>query len=179
LLWGKRVVIPSSLKETVLTELHREHMGVSQMKALARGHIWWRGMDRDIEALGKSCQACLAVKQAPAAAPLHPWAWPSRPWQRIHIDFAGPFMDKSFLIVVDAHSKLAEVVEISHTTTSRTITALRQILATHGIPEQIVSDNCPQFISADFEEFARTNGIGHIRSSPHQMGKQRDLSEHI
>ena len=161
LLWGGRVVIPSSLKETVLAELHKEHMGVS---ALARGHVWWRGMDKDIEALGKSCRACLAV---PATAPLHPWVWPSRPWQRIHIYFAGPFLDKSFLIVVDAHSKWAEVVEMSQTTTPRTITALRQIFATHGIPEEMVSDNGPQFISADFAEFTRTNGIRHIRSSPY------------
>ena len=32
LLWGGRVVIPGSLKETVLAELHKEHMGVSRMK---------------------------------------------------------------------------------------------------------------------------------------------------
>ena len=28
-----------------------------------------------------------------------------RPWQQIHIDFAGPFLSKMFLIVVDAFSK--------------------------------------------------------------------------
>ena len=34
----------------------------------------------------------------------------SRPWQRVHIDFAGPFRNKNFLIVVDAHSKWPEVI---------------------------------------------------------------------
>ena len=179
LLWGGRVVIPSSLKETVLAELHKEHMGVSRMKAFARGHVWWRGMDKDIEALGKSCRACLAVKQAPATAPLHPWVWPSRPWQRIHIDFAGPFLDKSFLIIVDAHSKWAEVVEMSQTTTPRTITALRQIFATHGIPEEMVSDNGPQFISADFAEFTRTNGIRHSRSSPYHPSSNGEAERFV
>ena len=62
-------------------------------------------------------------------------------------------------MVVDAHSKWAEVVEMVQTTTAHTITALRRIFATHGLPEQIVSDNGPQFLSADFEEFTRTNGI--------------------
>ena len=167
LLWGGRVIVPGSLKEVIMAELHKEHMGISKMKALARNHVWWAGLDKDLEALAKSCPACLAVKQTPPNAPLHPWIWPSRPWQRIHIDFAGPFMDKSFFIVVDAHSKWAEVVEMPQTTTARTIAVLRHLFATHGIPEQIVSDNGPQFTSNDFAEFTKTNGIKHTRSSPY------------
>lgn len=173
------MIIPQSLKETVLAELHKEHMGVSRMKALARSHVWWTGLDKDVEALAKSCKACLAVKQTPANAPLHPWIWPSQPWQRIHIDFAGPFMDKSFLIVVDAHSKWAEVVEMSTTTTAKTITALRHLFATHGIPEQIVSDNGPQFTSLDFEEFTRKNGIKHTRSSPYHPASNGEAERFV
>jgi hypothetical protein len=42
----------------------------------------------------------------PAIAPLHPWEWPSSPWERVHIAFAGPFLDRMFFFVlVDAHSK--------------------------------------------------------------------------
>lgn len=104
----------------------------------------------------------MAVKQAPAKAPLHPWTWPSRPWQRIHADFAGPFIDKSFLLVVDARSKWAEVVEMPQTTTARTIVALRRMFATHSIPDQN-----PQFVSSDFAEFTKMNGIKHSRSSPY------------
>ena len=111
--------------------------------------------------MAKSCSACAAVKQAPVKAPLHPWAWPSRPWQRVHIDFAGPFLNKTFLIAVDAHSKWAEVVEMCQTTTAKTITALRHMFATHGIPEQLISDNGPQFTSSEFAEFVKGNGIKH------------------
>ena len=123
LLWGGRVIIPQSLKEVVKAELHKEHLGISKMKALARGHVWWAGMDKELEALVKSCAECAEVKQAPAKAPLFPWHWPSRPWQRIHLDFASPFMDKSFLIVIDAYSKWAEVIVMPQTTTVRTIEA--------------------------------------------------------
>ena len=117
--------------------------------------------------MARSCRTCLAVKQAPANAPLHPWAWPSQPWQRLHIDFAGPFLDKSFFIVVDAHSKWAEVLEMCQTTTAKTIETLRHLFAIHAIPEQIVSDNGPQFTPADFKDFTRTNGIKHYCSSPY------------
>ena len=107
-------------------------MGISKMKAMARGLIWWPGIDKEIENLGKTCHDCLAVKQSPPKAPLQPWIWPSRPWQRLHIDFAGPFINKNFLIVVDAHSKWAEVSRVCHicTTTSKTIKVLRNLVCT-------------------------------------------------
>ncbi len=74
-------------------------------------------------------------------------------------------MGKSFLIVVDANSKWAEVVEMISTTTANTIVSLRNLFATHGLPRQIVSDNGPQFVSSDFQEFTRTNEIKYSRSS--------------
>ena len=179
LLWGMRVVIPQSLKKTILAELHKEHLGVSRMKALARSHVWWRGLDKDLEALAKSCQACLAIKQAPAVAPLHPWVWPNRPWQRFHIDFAGPFLDKSFFIAIDAHSKWAEVIEMSQTSTSRTIAVLRHLFASHGIPEQVVSDNGPQFTSEDLAEFMKANGIWHTRCAPYHPASNGEAERFV
>ena len=167
LLWGGRVIIPQSLKQKILANLHREHLGISKMKTLARSHIWWRGLDYDLEVLVKNCAACAAVKQAPPKAPLLPWTWPSRPWQRVHIDFAGPFVEKMFLIVVDAYSKWGEVIIMNQTTAAKTISTLRQLFVSHGIPEQIVSDNGPQFVSSDFTEFLKLNGVRHIRASPY------------
>ena len=41
-------------------------------------------------------------------APLHPWEWPGKPWSRIHIDYAGPFQGRMFLVIVDSHSKWLE-----------------------------------------------------------------------
>jgi len=62
------------------------------MKAIARSYFWWTGLDKQIEELGKSCQANQAN---PAAAPLHPWIWPDTPWKHIHVDFAGPYLGHS------------------------------------------------------------------------------------
>ncbi len=123
------------------------------MKALARSHIWWPGLDRDIEQLVRACIACQSVKQPPAVAPLHPWIWPARPWERIHVDFAGPFLGTSFLIVVDAHSKWPEVIEMSSTTAAKTIQVMRHLFSQYGLPLQLVSDNGPQFISKNLDYF--------------------------
>ena len=63
----------------------------------------------------------------PATAPLHPWEWPSSPWERVHIDSAGPFLDRMFFVLVDAHSKWPEIVEMKTTTSTKTIEVLRSI----------------------------------------------------
>ena len=167
LLWGMRVVIPKKLQGQILQELHRDHPGASRMKSSARSYFWWPGLDKEIENLAKSCLACQSVRHAPATAPLHPWVWPSRPWQRIHVDFAGPFLGKSFLVVVDAHSKWPEVFEMSSTTASKTIATLRHLFSAYGLPEQLVSDNGPQFVSEEFQTFMKQNGVKHIRCAPY------------
>ena len=167
LLWGVRVIIPKNLQPDILVELHHGHPGISKMKALARGHFWWPGLDKEIEEMAKSCQSCQAVKSGPPAAPLHPWSWPSQPWQRVHIDFAGPFLGKMFLLTMDSHSKWPEVIEMSQTSTSQTINVLRALFSRYGLPQQIVSDNGPQFVSEEFAAFMRSNGIKHTRCAPY------------
>ena len=102
----------------------------------------------------------------PQVAPLHPWEWPSAPWERVHVDFAGPFMDSMLLVLVCAHAKWPEVVQMKTTTSTKTIEALRMIFCRTGIPKQIVSDNGPQFTSGEFENFTNQNGIKHYKSAP-------------
>eukprot|EP00731_Ephydatia_muelleri_P025658 Em0017g741a len=167
LLWGLRVLVPQKLQVQVLEELHQGHPGASRMKALARSYVWWPGLDLDLENLAKSCLQCQEVKVSPPVAPLHPWVWPAQPWQRIHIDFAGPFLGSNFLVVVDAHSKWPEVVEMKTLTSAKTIEALRELFATYGLPQQLVSDNGSQFTSEEFAQFMTTNGIKHICCAPY------------
>ena len=167
LMWGIRVVVPAKLQEHVLQELHKEHPEASRMKALARSYLWWPGLDKCLEEKAKSCLSCQEVKNNPPVAPLHPWIWPTQPWKRVHIDFAGPFKSHMFLVVIDAHSKWPEVKMMQSTTSQRTIEVLRELFSSYGLPEQVVSDNGPQFVSAEFETFMRNNGIKHIRCAPY------------
>ena len=167
LMWGSRVIIPPKLQKRVLDELHEGHLGIVKMKALARSYMWWPSIDQSIEDLAKTCSGCQLVQNNPKNAPLHPWEWPARPWQRVHIDFAGPFLGTMFLIVVDAYSKWPEVVPMTTTSAIKTIEELRSMFARNGIPDQIVSDNGPQFIAAEFSVFVKNNGIKHIRSAPY------------
>ena len=167
LMWGIRVLIPAKLQAKVLKSLHENHPGITRMKAIARSYFWWSGLDKAIEDLAKSCSVCQSLQATPAAAPLHPWVWPDAPWKRIHVDFAGPFQGKMFFILVDAHSKWPEVITMPSTTSQATIEALQSVFSRFGLPDQLASDNGPQFTSVEFALFLKQNGIKHIRSAPY------------
>ena len=164
-MWGSRVIIPPKHQAQLLAELHEGQLGIVMMKALARSYMWWPRMDKAIEEVAKGCTGCQLTQNNPKTAPLYSWELPARPWQRIHINFTGPFLGTMFLIVVDVHFKWPEVIPMTTTTASRTIEELRKLFATHGLPEQLVSDNGPQFIADEFGEFMRSNGIKHIKSA--------------
>ena len=104
----------------------------------------------------QSCLNCQAVKNAPAVAPLHPWLWPAKPYQRLHLDFAAR---KMYLIVVDSHSKWPEVIEMTTTTSEKTIAELWKLFSAYGLPEQVVMDSDPQFTSEEFSVFMQLNGL--------------------
>ena len=72
-----------------------------------------------------------APKNLPAKAPLHSWAWPTAPWERVHVDYAGPFLGKVIFIAVDSSLKIAGM---TITTAAKIIAALREMFARYGIP---------------------------------------------
>ena len=67
--------------------------------------------------------------------------------------------------LVDAHSKWGEVIDVPTTNVTKTIEVLRQLFARFGLPSQLVSDNGPQFVSKEFEQFMKSNGIKHTKST--------------
>ena len=80
-----------------------------------------------------------------------------------------------FMVLLDAYSKWLEVVPMTTTTTEKTLEVLWSMFARYGLPNQIVSDNGPQFTSTEFEEFMRITSVL-LHTTQRQMGKQNDLS---
>lgn len=141
LLWGARVVIPESLRSKTLKLLHANHPGIRVTKALARSHVWWPNIDKYIEQMVKNCRKCIEVQAAPPRTAIELWKPPSIPWTRLHLDFAGPFEEQTFLIIVDAATKWLEIRRVPSPSTSAVIKELRKLIVTFGIPETIVSDS--------------------------------------
>lgn len=108
----------------------------------------------------------MQLRQNPKKSELIPWSRPSGVWQRVHIDFFGPYHNSYFLLVLDAYSKWLEVKEMKKITTDNTIVELREIFGRWGLPVTLVSDNGAQLTSHVFTTFLKSNGIVHLRTAP-------------
>ncbi|XP_055585498.1 uncharacterized protein K02A2.6-like [Uranotaenia lowii] len=165
-MFQERVVVPHTYRKRLLNQFHQGHPGVVRMKAVARSFVYWPGIDGEIEDFVKRCTHCAIAAKAPTKVKLESWPIPEKPWCRIHIDYAGPVDGVYFLVAVDSSSKWPEVIATKSTTASSTIKLLKQMFATFGIPETIVSDNGTQFTSFEFQTFCQQSGIEHIRTAP-------------
>ena len=72
-----------------------------------------------------------------------------------------------FLVLVDAYSKWIEIFPMTSSTATATIQRLKTVFAQFGLPEMIVTDNGPCFVSSEFKNFTTSNGIRHVTISPY------------
>lgn len=160
------MVIPHSLQGHILKRLHEGHSGIVQTKMMARAYLWYPSLDTDIEAMVADCELCQINRNNP---PITENSWPAatKPWSRVHVDFMGPFMGKTFLVLVDAYSKWPVVKIMPSMTNKAVIDVLREIFADNGLPEIMVSDNGLAFTSTEFQEFMTNNYIRHITGAPY------------
>ena len=103
-----------------MQELHEKRPAIVAMKAFARSYLWWPNLDAEIELMVKNCEVCQSVGKTPPRAPLYPWRWPTRVWQRVYIDFPEK-EGNNFLGLVDSDSKWIEVASTTSTSAKTTI----------------------------------------------------------
>ena len=81
ILCGTKVIIPTVLREQVLAEIHEGHTGIVRMKAVARMHVWWPNINREIENCVYECNDCQRNPRNPTITPVHPWEQPGKTWK--------------------------------------------------------------------------------------------------
>uniref|UniRef100_A0A183CHH4 RNA-directed DNA polymerase n=1 Tax=Globodera pallida TaxID=36090 RepID=A0A183CHH4_GLOPA len=167
LMLGERIIIPKALQKQILKMLHQGHPGTRRMKSLARIHVYWPMLDTEIESFVHKCPSCALAAKNPTKTTLQSWPKTDGPWQRIHMDYAGPFHKKMYLIIVDSYSKYPEISEMNSTNSAATISKLTSLISRYGIPETLVSDNGTQFQSHQFRQFTKSFGIEHLFSAPY------------
>jgi hypothetical protein len=166
ILFGTRVVIPTSLRSQVLQRLHQHHQSIVRTKAVARNYCWWPGMDADIEKVVMSCDLCSINRpDPPKVAPVE-WPQPS-PMQRVHMDFFGSVFNRFWLIMIDAFSKWLEVSHSPNQDAQTVINSCSQWFFHLGLPDECVSDNGPAFRSELFSFFLQKHGVKQTFTPPY------------
>ncbi|XP_063545753.1 uncharacterized protein K02A2.6-like [Cydia strobilella] len=177
---GHKVVIPDTLREKVLSELHKSHLGIVKTKAEVRSRFWFKGVDEAVERMIGSCNICIQMRPAPARVKPVPWTPPKEACSRVHADFLGPINGRMYLVLVDAFSKWPEVYDMANTTTSTaTIDKLYEFMSRFGIPLTLVTDNGTAFCSQEFQSFCILNGIKHVTSPPYHAASNGQAESYV
>jgi hypothetical protein len=167
LLCNEKVVIPTVLRTRILRDLHKSHFGVVKMKALARSLYWWPGLDKAIEEMARNCNTCNSIRNNPPKVEVHEWETAETPFDRVHIDYAGPFMSANFFVMIDSCSKWPFVHIVKNITAKSTIDACKKIFSDFGTPKTMVMDNGRNFRSTEFTQFMESKGITPKYTAPY------------
>ena len=160
---GDRIVIPPTLRLEVLNMVHQGHLG--QEKCLLRKSVFWPGITKEIINQGTQCSPCQKCqRKAETESILQPKP-PHRVWERLSSDLFE-FKGQQYLLLTDQYSRFPVIRRLTSTTSSAVINHLKSIFAEHGIPTQLMTDNGPQYSSAEFNHFMNVYGVGHVTSSP-------------
>ena len=166
-----RTYVPTRLRLSLMDSIHTSlgsgHPGSQQTLSLVQQRYWWPNMTQDVSRFVKSCSVC-AMAKVPRHLPegkLVPLPVPTRPWSHLGVDFITdlPSSDSHtcVLVVVDRFSKACKLIPLPGLPTAfETAEALfTQIFRHFGIPEDIVSDRGPQFISRVWKAFFNLLGV--------------------
>lgn len=164
LFYEDRIMVPLSMRQDILDQIHGAHVGIEKMKKRAKEMVYWQGINKAIETVAATCHLCQTFQNQKCKEPMISHPIPSLPFQKVGcdlLDFAG----RSYLVLMDYHSKWIELKRISNKTSKEIILTWLEIFASWGFPKTIIADNVP-FNSYECRSFAQKYDIIIETSSP-------------
>ena len=153
LIKGNRIVIPTIMMHNILGRLHVCHLGIEEIRRLARSAAFRPRINKEIADMSKSCDTCQKFQSRHIPELLMPHQIPTHPWENIATDFFS-YQGQHYLVVIDHYSFYPEVVSVTSTSANNAITFLKSLFARHGIPKTLRTDNMP-FGSKELYQFSR------------------------
>ena len=178
LIFKELTIIPPCLRKQIMSHLHIGHVGVEKMKSLARLLCWWPTINSDLQNFSRQCSNCITkTRNTPSS-----WsAWPAtyEVNQRIHMDYAGPFMGEYYcLVLIDSFSKWPEVFLTKKADAAFTERCLRSYFSREGVSQTVVSDNGTHFTEAKLNKWLSSLNVIHLYSAPRHP-KSNGLAENF
>ena len=164
---GERVIIPLVLRPAMREEIHNSHLGIQACLRRARECVFWPAMNSEIKDYISECEICQSYSRNQQKETLFPVEIPERPWQIVSTDLCD-WNGNNYLVTVDHYSNFIEVDKLPNTLSKTVIKKLKTHMSRYGQCDIVISDNGPQFISNEFEIFAKHWNFIHHTSSPYQ-----------
>ena len=170
-----RIAVPQELRLTLISESHdgkfSGHFGEQKVYNLLRKSYWWDGMRADIRRYYRSCLVCATRKGTGRASrpPLQPIPV-GGPFHRVGVDVLQlpKTFDGNCYVVVFA-DYLTKWVEAFPTSDQKAETIAKlfveSVVSRHGVPEELLSDRGPNFLSELIQEICNLLGVKKINTS--------------
>ena len=166
-----RIVIPTELRWEVVRSLHSAHQGVSSMTERAKATVYWPGITSDIRRVRQSCNSCNRNMPSQAKTPPAEPRIPTSPFEAIAADYFD-YMGSHYFVSADRLSGWVEMQKIKVGTNEAgatgLCTALRRMMVTFGVPEEISSDGGPEFIAGKLRR-SSSDGASVIDAPQHTI----------
>ena len=146
------------------------------------------GLKKSVKEYVRHCLSCSRNKPSTSKPTglLLPLKVPEAPWLSISVDFIidRPLSNgfNAIMVVVDRFTKWAEFFPCLKTITAKEASNifLKEVFSRHGLPQEIVSDRGPQFVSQFFSSLTKSLGIKQCLSSafyPQSDGQTERLNQ--
>ena len=168
LIKNSKVLIPETLKQKYLRQIHQGHQGIKAGRSRAREFVFWVKLNDDLKELIEKCDICQSQQNSTTSVQKYISEVPPHPWHTVGSDLFY-FRRIDFLVVVDYFSKYLLVRKIHNSTSSAVIKELGMIFSEFGKPQVFRSDNGPCYSSQEFRFFMQNWSIEHRTSSPHYL----------
>jgi hypothetical protein len=153
---SSKILVPQKLRKVMIERLHLQHSGIENTINLAKDNLFWPGMRAEISEKVQNCDICTRNSDNQQKESMNSVKIPEYPFQIVSMDvMKSEFQGKKhhFLITVDHYSDFFEIVQLSDLTPQSTIEICTKNFSTHGIPEEVISDNATNFDCREFREF--------------------------
>jgi putative transposase len=165
---AKETQINTNFKKIVITRWNKRNKGVHKM-TLSLKSSGFEVSERQIQKIYGQHNLKMNKRKRPSQIKFVKYEWP-KPNMLWHTDWTTcPYTRKQLIAFIDDHSRFIVHAEyFENATTENTILAFANAINRYGTPENILTDNGPQFnIHGKFEEFCKAKKIKHILGRVH------------
>jgi hypothetical protein len=193
--FNNRIVVPKNdeVHQQNLDEAHLSRYSIhprsTKMYHDLKQQYWWMKMNIEIARYVARCDTCRHVKaiHMKTACRLQSLPIPTWKWEDISMDFIVglPRTVKGFgsiWVIIDRLTKIAHFlpVKVKYPVIAYAELYIARILSLHGVPNTIVSDRGPQFVSKFWEELHKSLGTKLLHSSayhPQTSGQTESVNQ--
>ena len=135
--------------------LHQGHLSIENCIKRARQALFWSLINKELEGMISKCPTCLTYRNRQPSETLIKRKIPDHPWTKCTVDLFR-LQGHYYLLIDDYYSKFIAAENLQNPQSETVINKCKNVFWQFGIPEDLTTDNGPEFSSYKFRSFSKT-----------------------